>query len=133
MVRVVFLKLLLIAWKNMQTTKKRNVSRRVFLKEAARMGLLTAAGGPFFVFPERAQASQKRLRILQWKHFIPGYDKWFSEVFARDWGHKYDTKVIVDHIPREKIRRRAAAEVAAARRRIFSRGMWSTITLVSYL
>ena len=97
----------------MRTTKKRNVSRRFFLKAAARMGLLTAAGGPFFVFPERAQASQKKLRILQWKHFIPSYDKWFSEVFARDWGHKYDAKVIVDHAPREKIRQRAAAEVAA--------------------
>jgi len=97
----------------MPATKKRNVSRRVFLKAAARMGLLTAAGGPFFVFPERAQASQKKLRVLQWKHFIPGYDKWFSEVFARDWGNKYDTKVIVDHVPREKIGQRAAAEVAA--------------------
>ena len=97
----------------MPTTKKSNVSRRVFLKAAARMGLLTAGGGPFFVFPERAQASQKKLRILQWQHFIPGYDKWFSEVFARDWGHKYDTKVIVDRVPREKIRQRAAAEVAA--------------------
>ncbi|HEX9222650.1 MAG TPA: hypothetical protein VF860_04915 [Candidatus Acidoferrales bacterium] len=96
----------------MRITKKKNVSRRVFLKAAARMGLLTAAGGPFFVFPERAQASQKKLRVLQWKHFIPGYDKWFSEVFARDWGHKYDTKVIVDHVSREKIRHRAAAEAA---------------------
>ncbi len=65
------------------------------------------------MFPESAQASQKKLRILQWQHFIPGYDKWFSEVFARDWGHKYDTKVIVDHVPREKIGQRAAAEVAA--------------------
>lgn len=99
----------------MAATKTSDVSRRSFLKAAARMALLTAARGPFLVFPERAQASQKKLRILQWKHFISGYDKWFSDVFARDWGHKHDTRVIVDRVPLEKIRQRAAAEVAAGK------------------
>src|SRR5260370_11680067 len=96
--------------------RKRNtdITRREFLKATGFGALLAGAGsGPFFFFPERAQAAQKTLRILQWKHFFPGYDKWFYEVFAASWGQKHDMKVVVDHVPIEKLRQHAAAEVAA--------------------
>src|SRR5260370_38596540 len=96
--------------------RKRNtdITRREFVKAAGFGSLLAGAGsGPFFLFPERAQAAQKTLRILQWKHFVPGYDQWFDEVFAASWGQKHDMKVVVDHVPIEKLREQAAAEVAA--------------------
>ncbi|MCI0485326.1 MAG: extracellular solute-binding protein [Blastocatellia bacterium] len=88
------------------------VSRRQFLKRTA-LGVPLSLGGPFFLFPERAKAQQKTLSILQWKHFAPGYDKWFDEVLAREWGDKNSTKVIIDHVPLEEINTRAAAEVMA--------------------
>ncbi len=90
-----------------------NISRREFLKATGFGALLAGAGsGPFFLFPERAQATRKTLRILQWRHFVPSYDKWFDEVFAAGWGQKHDMKVIVEHVPLEKLREQAASEVA---------------------
>lgn len=93
--------------------KTEALSRRDFLKITGAMGALSISAGPFFLFPERAQAAQKKLRILQWKHFVPGYDKWFDEVFAAEWGRRHDTRVIVDHVSSETIRARAQAEVRA--------------------
>jgi multiple sugar transport system substrate-binding protein len=84
------------------------ISRRDFLKMATALGVSV---GPFFLFPERAQAAQKTLRILQWKHFVPAYDKWFDEVFAPGWARKHDIQVEVEHVPAEELRQRAADEV----------------------
>jgi len=84
-------------------------SRRDFLKLAA----TTAAFGPFFLFPDRALASQKKLKIAKWAHFLPEYDQWFEGELAREWGKQNDTEVVVDHIPVEQIHARAAAEVKA--------------------
>jgi len=92
--------------------KKDGVSRRDFLKITA-AGSLVAASGPYFLFPGNAAAQQKTLRILQWSHFVPGYDKWFDNVFTKQWGQKHDTNVIVDHISLNEIEARAAAEVSA--------------------
>jgi multiple sugar transport system substrate-binding protein len=63
--------------------------------------------------PERAQAQQKTLKILQWSHFVPGFDKWFDGVFAKQWGQKHDTNVMVDHITAREVNARGAAEVSA--------------------
>jgi multiple sugar transport system substrate-binding protein len=53
------------------------------------------------------------LRIAQWSHFVPAYDKWFDDVYVKRWGAANDTEVIVDHINQADIPARAAAEVAA--------------------
>jgi multiple sugar transport system substrate-binding protein len=88
------------------------ISRRDFVRQTtAGITLSVASSGPFFLFDARAQARQKTLKILQWKHFVPDYDKWFDDVFTRQWGEKHDTRVIVDHIPLKKINLRAAEEV----------------------
>ncbi|MFB3814876.1 MAG: ABC transporter substrate-binding protein [Terriglobales bacterium] len=88
------------------------ISRRDFIKVTG-AGTLAAARGPFFLFPERAAAQQKTLKILQWSHFVPGYDKWFDGVFTKQWGQKNNTNVIVDHINLNEIEAHAAAEVSA--------------------
>ena len=92
--------------------KAKGITRRDFVKITG-AGALAAGVGPFFLFPERAQAQQKTLKILQWSHFVPGYDKWFDRVFTKEWGQKNNTKVIVDHISAAEIPARAAAEVSA--------------------
>jgi multiple sugar transport system substrate-binding protein len=56
---------------------------------------------------------KKRLRILQWNHFVPGYDKWFNGVYVKQWGQKNDTEVIVDNVGPPALNSTAAAEVSA--------------------
>jgi len=98
----------------MARKKKQGLSRREFIKLTGAGTLAAGAGvGPFFLFPERAQAQQKTLKILQWSHFVPAYDEWFDKTYIKDWGQKNNTNVTVDHIAIGEINARAAAEVAA--------------------
>ncbi len=98
----------------MAKKNKPGLSRREFIKLTGSGALAVGAGtGPFFLFPERAAAQQKTLKILQWSHFVPGYDKWFDGVFTKEWGQKNNINVVVDHISLNEIPARAAAEVSA--------------------
>ncbi len=92
----------------------RKLPRRDFIKLAS-AGTAAAALGPFLLFPDRALGAQRTLKIAQWSHFVPEYDQWFAGVFAKEWGRQHDTKVIVDHVPVDKIHARAAAEAAAGK------------------
>lgn len=87
------------------------VSRRQVIATAAAVSF-AASAGPFFQ-TSRARAAQKTLRILQWSHFVPGYDKWFNSEYVKEWGQKNDTDVVVDNINLALIPSRAAAEVSA--------------------
>lgn len=91
-------------------SQAKKVSRRDFTKLAAG----AAALGPYFLFPERALASQKKLKIAKWPHFVPQFDPWFEKL-ATEWGRQHDTKVTVDKIPVENIGAAAAAEILAGR------------------
>jgi len=83
------------------------VSRRRFLKGTAAAALAVGVG-PAIVIPGRAQ--QKTLKILKWKHFVPEYDRWFSDTYIKQWGEKNDTNVIVDSIGLGDLSSRATAE-----------------------
>src|SRR5262249_6876137 len=89
------------------------VTRRNFLKTtsaiAATGGLAPTLSAPFV---STALAATKTLKILQWSHFIPEYDKWIDG-FAKDWGKQNGITVTVDHIPHLELAARAAAEVSA--------------------
>src|SRR5918996_5458328 len=88
------------------------VSRRTFIKTAGSVALAAGVGASIIV-PGRASAQQKTLKILQWNHFVPRYDKWFNETYVKDWGERNDTQVIVDNIGLAGLNSRAAAEVSA--------------------
>ena len=88
------------------------VSRRTFIK-AAGSAAFVAGVGTHIIVPGRASAQQKTLKILQWNHFVPGYDKWFNETYVKEWGEKNDTQVVVDNIGLAGLNSRAAAEVSA--------------------
>ncbi len=92
--------------------KKTGLSRREFIK-AAGLGAVAAGFGANIVIPGKARAAKHTLRILQWNHFVPGYDKWFNNTYTKEWGQKNDTEVIVDNIGLAGINSRAAAEVSA--------------------
>ncbi|HEY3118050.1 MAG TPA: ABC transporter substrate-binding protein [Chloroflexota bacterium] len=100
-----------VQWIQVADNRWKRVSRRDFLKIAA-TGTAAASLSPFnrvqFAF-----AQQRRLTILHWSHFVPGYDKWFDTEYTKEWGRANNVEVVVDHIPFAQIPARAAAEVAA--------------------
>jgi len=98
----------------MQKKKNSGMSRREFVRTTGSGAFaLTVGTGPFFLFPERAAAQQKTLKILQWSHFVPEYDAWFDGIFCKQWGQKHNTNVIADHINTVDVPARAASEASA--------------------
>src|SRR5215831_11582893 len=93
--------------------KGTGVSRRDFIKIAGAGSLAAGALGPAFLFPERAAAQQKTLKICQWSHFVPAWDEWFNKKYTVEWGQKNNTAVVVDNINLTTINARAAAEAQA--------------------
>src|SRR6266852_1504234 len=91
-----------------RASRRYGLSRRDVIKTA--VGAAAAAGPFFHVTPARAA---KTLKILQWSHFVPAYDKWFNNTYTKEWGAKLGTEVIVDNINLGLIPSRAAAEVSA--------------------
>src|SRR4029453_14092875 len=53
------------------------------------------------------------LRILQWIHFVPDYDKWLDNTYIKQWGEANDVDVKVDHINNALLFSTASSEVAA--------------------
>jgi len=87
-------------------------TRRRFIVKGATLvaGAAATAAGPT-VFTRHASAAGQ-LKILQWAHFVPAYDKWFDP-WAKDWGAKRGVEVTVDHVGFADVVPRATAEVAA--------------------
>jgi multiple sugar transport system substrate-binding protein len=92
----------------------KRITRRDFIKTTAAGTLATGVGVPFIV-PHRVYgaSAKKSLKILQWVHFVPAFDKWFNEKYIKEWGEKNNTEVTVDNIGITGLRARAAAEVSA--------------------
>ena len=90
-------------------------SRRKFIQAA---GAGAAGLGSGVLVPRYALGQKKHsktLKICQWNHFVPGYDKWFNTQYTKQWGDKNDTEVIVDNIASTAIPGRAAAEASGGR------------------
>jgi multiple sugar transport system substrate-binding protein len=55
------------------------------------------------------------LSIVQWTHFVPKYNNWFDETWAKTWGELNDVEVTVDHENYTQLPALAAAEAKAQR------------------
>ena len=88
------------------------VSRRSFLK-AAGVAALAAGLGMRLIVPCRVRAQPKTLKILQWKHFVPGYDTWFNDTYVKAWGEQHNMRVSVDNIGLADLYQHADAEIKA--------------------
>ena len=98
------------------------VDRRDFLRLAAGAAALAAgACGSGSDKPKTASGGDaekkgtQTLRIVQWGHFIPGYDTWFDAEYINRWGEEHDVEVVVDHVPLVELPGRADTEVATQR------------------
>jgi multiple sugar transport system substrate-binding protein len=98
----------------MRAKSSRKLSRRELVKSAG--AALTLGAIPALACGRRGKQSapaKKTLRILQWSHFIPAYDRWFDGVYTKQWGEKNGITVTVDHMASTEVAARGAAEVAA--------------------
>ena len=87
-------------------------TRRQFILKGGKLvaaGVAAAAAGPTILTRDARAAGQ--LKILQWSHFVPAYDKWFDS-FAEQWSTKNNVRVIIDHVPHLQIPAKIAAEIA---------------------
>ena len=91
----------------------KKLSRRKFVKltSVAAAGMTTG-----FLFPQRALAQQKTLKIIQWGHFVPGYDKWFDNTFSKEWGAKNNTNVVSSSFTRFRPKPRSSVANSPAHR-----------------
>src|SRR3982074_2119112 len=92
----------------------RRTSRREVLKAAALSAAALGSGIPIEgCKKEPEKKKRKTLRIIQWNHFVPNFDKWFNEKYIKEWGDKNDTDVIVDNVGVAALNPAAAAEVSS--------------------
>src|SRR5262249_39979525 len=75
--------------------------------------VLATGVGASIIIPGRASAPQKTLKILHWKHFLPGYETRFSGTDVKEGGEKNNTRVIAENISQGDIPHRAAEETKA--------------------
>lgn len=94
----------------MSEVASRSVSRRTLLALGGAAALVLGGGS---LPSRRAKAQSKQLKILQWKHFVPGYDQWFNETYVKEWGAKNQVEVLVENVGLGDIGGRALAEIAA--------------------
>jgi multiple sugar transport system substrate-binding protein len=93
--------------------------RRELIRRAGAAGItIGVAGSGFgqaFYGPLRFKGRWLKgdLSIIQWAHFVPAYDKWFTDTWSKNWGQKNDVQVKVDLILNTLLPARAAAEAAA--------------------
>jgi multiple sugar transport system substrate-binding protein len=85
-------------------------SRRQFIARSAALVAAATVTSPTIFVRQASAAGQ--LKILQWSHFVPAYDKWFDP-WAKAWGSKRGIEVTVDHVSFADVVPRATAEVAA--------------------
>jgi multiple sugar transport system substrate-binding protein len=93
----------------MDDRKPRKLGRRRVLKGIAAG---TAAAAVPTILLRKASAQQERtLRVVQWKHFVPDYDRWFT-TFAQQFGEKNKCTVQVDYVATPDLPTAIAADIS---------------------
>ena len=91
-----------------QMAKRSLLTRRDFIK-AAGIGAVAMGAAPTIFLPRQAHGASKELKILVWSHFVPRFDKEWSDGYVQKWGEANGVKVTVDHINLAEIPSRTAA------------------------
>ena len=87
------------------------LGRRDFLKLSLTAAGVGLAAPMMFVRKASAQGGERVLKVVQWKHFVPDYDKYF-DVFAKEFGDKHNAKVEVDYVATADLPTAIAADIS---------------------
>src|SRR3954467_848919 len=74
----------------------RRLTRRSLLKAGVTAGAALAT--PTILTRKASAQTEKTLKVVQWKHFVPDYDRYFNQ-FAKEFGDKHKVTVEVDFVP----------------------------------
>lgn len=85
------------------------LTRRRLLKGAAAAGAALAA--PTFFVRKASAQSEKVLKLVHWKHFVPEYDRYFDQ-FAKRFGDENKCKVEVDYVATADLPTAIAADIS---------------------
>ena len=100
--------------RNLKRKRVGIISRRKFIKTTLTCAALASTGN--LIIPRYGAAKPKTLKIMQWIHYVPGYDTWFNDSYIKEWGAKNDTEVVVDNISLAALNARADAEAFSPKR-----------------
>src|SRR5881398_2441479 len=85
------------------------IGRRTVLKGG--LAAAAAAAVPTILIRKASAQQEKTLKIVQWKHFVPDYDRWFSQ-FVQEFGEKNKAKVEVDYVATNDLPTAIAADIS---------------------
>ena len=97
--------------KVLKETNGKSISRRDFIK-AVTGGIVATGLGTNIITPGKVRAAKKKLKILQWSHFVPSFNEWFKNIYVKKWGEENNTDVVVDHVSIMELLEMPVAEVA---------------------
>src|SRR5882762_7478406 len=93
----------------MHDSKSKTIARRSVLKGG--LAAAAAAAVPSILMRKASAQQEKTLRIVQWKHFVPDYDRWFTQ-FAQQFGEKNKCTVQVDYVATPDLPTAIAADIS---------------------
>ena len=87
----------------------RNLTRRTLIKAGLTAGAALATPT---IFSRKASAqTENTLKVVQWKHFVPDYDRYFNE-FVKKFGEQHKCKVEVDYVATADLPTAIAADIS---------------------
>jgi len=85
------------------------IGRRTILKGG--LAAAAAAAVPTILIRKASAQQENTLKVVQWKHFVPDYDRWFSQ-FVQEFGEKHKAKVEVDYVATNDLPTAIAADIS---------------------
>ena len=87
----------------------RRLTRRSLLK--ASLTASAALAAPTILARKASAQTEKTLKVVQWKHFVPDYDRYFNQ-FAKEFGDKHKCTVEVDYVGTPDLPTAIAADIS---------------------
>lgn len=87
----------------------RRLTRRTLLKAGLTAGAALAT--PTILSRKASAQTENTLKVVQWKHFVPDYDRYFNE-FVKKFGETHKCKVEVDYVATADLPTAIAADIS---------------------
>ena len=89
------------------------MSRKLTRRSLLKTGLTASAAlaTPTILVRKASAQTEATLKVVQWKHFVPDYDRYFN-VFAKEFGDKHKCKVEVDYVATPDLPTAIAADIS---------------------